>query len=600
MKKDVLLFLVLIVVIFEIHITDAAIPITYSCCYDGGFYDESGILLDNFENLSNWTVGRGAGSIDTANFKEGIGGINIITYTMKGVTIDKTINMNFSNVDGFSFWIYIPNVSTFDHMSVYISSNPWASYFSAYTSNSYYRTGWNKVRLTKKTFSSTGEGWNNIMTKMRITIYPKTDNTSATIDDFRYNTTIVKAKEIITIDDGYGSIVTMAEPILVGNDQPAVIFIPSAIIGRNGRINFEDLRRFQYHGWDVSSHTVNHVNLNRANDSELSRQLNDSYDWFINNGLQKTAGIFAYPFGQGFNNNTILQKVKQRYILARATYESWYQQMFTRSYNTEVINSEDVDLYRQQVISGDSKHNSSYIIHSINETINHAGLQILYFHAFNVSTNDTLLEYSISDFQNISNYLKERSSDIDVVTYSDLLIPNINNYTPIINKTTRIFQNGTSILITKNKYDEYMPNMTIKPISGPVDITIDIWHETGDYYKKWKGNSTNNSLYIIGDFPANTPILLKIDGQLYRTYMSNNTGYITFTYSGGESERQFEVQPGINDTTIRNGKTDVPTETQSPYISQAVEKTNDTRKVPGFEIVTVLTTIYIIYTFRRK
>jgi len=85
----------------------------------------------------------------------------------------------------------------------------------------------------------------------------------------------------------------------------------------------------------------------------------------------------------------------------------------------------------------------------------------------------------------------------------------------------------------------------IIPSSDSLNVTITIWNTTGDYYKKWNESSSNFSVttrHIIGDFPATTIIQIKKNGANWNNYTSNATGYISFTYTDGYSDIQFEAQ----------------------------------------------------------
>ncbi len=89
-------------------------------------------------------------------------------------------------------------------------------------------------------------------------------------------------------------------------------------------------------------------------------------------------------------------------------------------------------------------------------------------------------------------------------------------------------------------------NMKVIPLSDPINVTIHAWNTSGDYYKRWNESSTSSNiitLHTIGDFPTGRTIQIKRDDTIYGTYQSNDTGYITFTYSGGYSEHQFEAEP---------------------------------------------------------
>lgn len=106
-------------------------------------------------------------------------------------------------------------------------------------------------------------------------------------------------------------------------------------------------------------------------------------------------------------------------------------------------------------------------------------------------------------------------------------------------------------------------NATIVPSSDSVNITITAWNTT---YKSWNESSSNPLTvinHIIGDFPANTPIVIKKNGAYWNTFTSNASGYINFTYSEGYSNIQFEALQDTIPPTVSLSSTTSIYQTQS-------------------------------------
>ena len=77
-----------------------------------------------------------------------------------------------------------------------------------------------------------------------------------------------------------------------------------------------------------------------------------------------------------------------------------------------------------------------------------------------------------------------------------------------------------------------------------MDIAIDTWRTSGDYYKKWT-ETASGSLSVshtVGDLKTNTYYTVKVDETRYDTYLSNSSGEISFTYTGTYSDHEFEVE----------------------------------------------------------
>lgn len=500
---------------------------------------------------TNWTISGNGGyaESDNINFKEGVQGLKLVTTNGGYMRADKAINKNFSNTNNFAVWVYISNADNLNFIRLFLTST--GSFVDTYFYDNVYgvKTGWNKLVFNKHNFENIGgEDWNNVMNMIRLEVgaLPGT-SVNYTFDDLRYDMKGQRAKLMIEFDDGDLNTFTNAYPIMGQNNQTGVTYVVTSWVGADTtHMDLSNLRSLQSAGWDISSHTVDHEDLRSLNSTGLAFELNGSYDWLVNNKFRKSAGFIAYPYGY-FNDNTI-ESVKKRYIFGRSTKPESAEQHLSFA--------DDAARYIQRVIGVYNGSSVQSIKDDINDTINAKLFGIIYFHQIVDSNPSSEYEYLKTDFQSISNYIKSRNADIDVVTYSDIVIPNINNFTPIINKTTRIFYNGTSVMITKNKYDEYMPNMTVMPSAGSIDIGITDYNETNGYVAFNESGSSSNVNYNIGDrIPIrvyNIKIYL-VNGTLYQNFniMANNAGNISYNSPGFGGSRYQKISfVGAVDTTF--------------------------------------------------
>ena len=547
LKKDIFpvirisLLMLLFISMSQIIVTDALIPVTYSCCKN--YIIDQGTLLHNFENLNDWTLnGLHTSYIeaDTINLKEGNQGLKLVAKNGDKVYATRNINNDFSKTKNFVFDVYVYDETTLNYVTVYVTSQKdWSKYFH-YTIGKLLN-GWNHVVIKRSDMINTGgDDWNNTMIMFRLTSYPIIGkDTSITIDNFRYDM-YGRAKLIFNFDDGtIGDLV--AEPILTANNQRAVSFITISWLDHKDFMTLDNLKRLQRLGWDISSHTISHPDLTTLDDNNLTIELNNSYDWFINNGFQKSAGFLAYPFG--YYNNNVITKAKQRYILARSV-ESGILPHMIPEYRD--------DLYKLKIIEARNNTPVQLVKDKIDNTIDQGQLIILVFHRI-VKNNPSKYEYLESDFKQISDYVTSRGPDIDVVTFTDYMIPNINSFTPVINKTSRIYSNGTVSLISDNKYDDYMPNMIVKPLSGSIDIHISTYDEKGDQlilFNESASDPTTKVLYSVGDripkqkYSVN---IYKNNGTLFKSFYTeaNDKGYIKYYSVGFDDPRYTEIRPII-------------------------------------------------------
>jgi peptidoglycan/xylan/chitin deacetylase (PgdA/CDA1 family) len=102
---------------------------------------------------------------------------------------------------------------------------------------------------------------------------------------------------VITFDDGYADFYTSAIPILRSHDFTAVSYVVSGFIGRPGYLSARQILAAQGAGFEVGSHTVNHVDLTKQPADALRFQLEGSKQ-----ALEKLLGrpvtSFCYPYGK--------------------------------------------------------------------------------------------------------------------------------------------------------------------------------------------------------------------------------------------------------------------------------------------------------------
>ena len=115
---------------------------------------------------------------------------------------------------------------------------------------------------------------------------------------------------VITFDDGYRDNFLYAAPILKKYNVPATFFVTSGYINTN-RIyswdessmvkhpimDWDDVRELCRMGFDIGSHTVNHVNLGKVPVSEAKSEIFDAKVQ-IESQIHQEVNTFAIPFGR--------------------------------------------------------------------------------------------------------------------------------------------------------------------------------------------------------------------------------------------------------------------------------------------------------------
>jgi peptidoglycan/xylan/chitin deacetylase (PgdA/CDA1 family) len=118
---------------------------------------------------------------------------------------------------------------------------------------------------------------------------------------------------IINFDDSHKSDYAYAKPILDRYGFKATFFeVCGWITSKRG---WGEVSLLQHDGMDIESHTMTHSSLDTLSQSQLDYEIGQSKQCFLDHGVNTT--IFAYPYGHGSNNATVVNTVAKNYSLAR-------------------------------------------------------------------------------------------------------------------------------------------------------------------------------------------------------------------------------------------------------------------------------------------
>jgi len=143
-----------------------------------------------------------------------------------------------------------------------------------------------------------------------------------------------KKKIIITFDDGYENIYNLGMPILKEFDQKATCFIVKNQIDgfnlwdsdrddykKNKLMNLSQIQEWDASGFEIGSHSSDHLNLMEQTTDAKNKQINDPVYFFkgkLNNSIQS----FSYPFG--VYDDECIELLKKNYKYAVTTKPSRY------------------------------------------------------------------------------------------------------------------------------------------------------------------------------------------------------------------------------------------------------------------------------------
>jgi peptidoglycan/xylan/chitin deacetylase (PgdA/CDA1 family) len=119
---------------------------------------------------------------------------------------------------------------------------------------------------------------------------------SQVLDAWRHGTALPVKPVVVSFDDGYRSQAVAAAPVLRAVGWPGVLDLAIRNAGPDG-LSLPRLHALVHDGWEIASHTVDHVDLTTLDAPALRDELVQSRDW-IRRRLGVTPAFFCYPAGR--------------------------------------------------------------------------------------------------------------------------------------------------------------------------------------------------------------------------------------------------------------------------------------------------------------
>jgi peptidoglycan/xylan/chitin deacetylase (PgdA/CDA1 family) len=121
---------------------------------------------------------------------------------------------------------------------------------------------------------------------------------------------------ILNFDDGRKTQFTHAKSILDKYGFKATFYIVCNYVeNKPGFMDWEEVKQLYEEGYDIGSHGMNHVNLDKLSKKDLKVEIGKSKKCLEDHGIDVTS--FAYPFNKGSNDKKVIKIVSKYYELGR-------------------------------------------------------------------------------------------------------------------------------------------------------------------------------------------------------------------------------------------------------------------------------------------
>lgn len=376
-----------------------------------------GTVLEDFDTIGDWAVtGTGATIADETEITK-LGGhaLKITSVNNVSAYAYKTVSLDLTNMDRFSMWVYIDDVSKYSTSTTALlymrtsSGNEYIASINANLKTNYPQivNGWNFLVFRKTDFTSSGSpDWANI-TQIRLRCLSKADETASIIvDDLRYGY-YSRPKVIITFDDGNASDYLKAFAYMEPLELKGVLFVSGENVGLLNQITLVQMQEMYAAGWDMGNHSYSHVDLTTLTSAEVVEELQNDIDYLTDNGMPRAARFLAVPFSN-YNNETLEAYATAGLIAARTG--------MNRLQNNTV--ADPYQLSRREIVETTSLETAQGYI---DEVIVKGGIYIFNFHDIQETPDPESTDWGTADFQAWIDYLalKQQQNYLDVVTISE-------------------------------------------------------------------------------------------------------------------------------------------------------------------------------------
>lgn len=126
-----------------------------------------------------------------------------------------------------------------------------------------------------------------------------------------------KRPVVLTFDDGYRSVLQNVVPVLKRMRWPGVLYLALGNTRNPDGLSRAEVEQFVRAGWELGSHTINHLDLTTLGPAQLREETAGARD-LIRRWFHQTPKDFCYPAGR-FNSTAIAAVRRAGYLSATTT-----------------------------------------------------------------------------------------------------------------------------------------------------------------------------------------------------------------------------------------------------------------------------------------
>jgi len=262
-----------------------------------------GTIIDQMNDASKWTPSRCSVANNNTEQYNGVGTIKVTT-TNSGCYISQPMTAD-ERFEKTRIAVYLhTSVDTLASIRIYFYSSGFTKYFNAqyYTTEAVGGNGWYFTGATGRWITLGGLPMSNVggctwdeVVGMRITIN-NLDNCEVSFACFEVGISL-KQTIMMSFDDAFGSIYTVAYPLLKERNMVATAYIYPAVIGGGARLSIDNLMELNNNGWDIGNHSSTHANFHTLTEGEMVDEFTGCETYLNGLGLTRASKHVAYVGG---------------------------------------------------------------------------------------------------------------------------------------------------------------------------------------------------------------------------------------------------------------------------------------------------------------